>query len=305
MKLSSSKQGWLYAFLFVALLGGEIWLQFEKLRADGTQSWALFIILPVISLAAAVLIHTAIEDLLSWSWRILRAPVSAALAATTLLVVLPTSISSSGSAKDAAVNQAEAANTVVDDAKEEAKRLKKKLIWAEDDKTAKCAKFGQDSRKCLDAKDSVRSFEERRARLLTDVTKTPVKVADSGEKRLVWALALANVSVSEEDIGNGLPMLLSLTLAIVGPFFGAMAMSEFRKVPVVAEPVPTETEETWNDDGGPTFRTRARKPLTEEAISFSREFARRNGHPPTFTQLRGEFPALPKASASRVLRRYA
>lgn len=294
----------IYFSLFAACLLAEIALSWEKLALDGVNSWTLFLIMPVIAVATAHLIHVAVDDFLSCSWRFFRAPVAAALAVLGLSVIVPASISSSGSARDAAVNKAEAANTVVDEAKEEARRLQRKLEWAEEDKTKKCARHGQNSNKCKDAKDSIKSFEDRREKLLHGVAETPVKAATSGEKRLVWAFALANMKVTEDDIVNALPMMLSITVALMGPFFGAAGLSELKRnkvvpltVPSSQEMVPVRLEPIQPDGGSP--RKRKRKEITSSAIDFTAEHIKRHGRPPSWTDVRSYEPKLSKASASR------
>lgn len=294
-----------YFLLAFACLAGEIWLSIEKMTSDGTQSMALFVIVPVVAVCAAVLIHQTVDDLLSFSVRTFRAPVTGALALAALFVVLPASISSSGSVKDAAVNQASAANTIVNASKDEADRLRAKLLWAEQDRDKLCVKHGKDSRKCLSANDTVNSYQDRRKKALEGVKETPVKTADSGEKRIAWAFSKVGIVINQDDILNGTSMSVPLALAFIGPFFGAAGLSELKRSSLKKEEKNhTSLTHIRNQeanlvlpthDGSP--RTRRRKDRTSQAIEFVRQRTL-EGHPPSFQVVKQTFD-LPKSTASR------
>lgn len=215
-------------------------LAIEKVLKDGVTSWTLLLSMPVITAAVAFLLHIAVDDLRSWSWRILRAPIAVALAVLGLAVTLPTSIGSSGAAVDHVV--AEATKSAEDVAR--IGRDYQKTVALVDEATKWQAKDCRKDRTSDACRGATFVLNQRKAsaeslqRQLEGHKAGPEPLAD--EKRIAWALAFVPSlkNIKPGDVAMAKPLVPPFVFELFAAFFGCMALGRAgaNRVPVSGNP---------------------------------------------------------------------
>jgi TRAP-type C4-dicarboxylate transport system permease small subunit len=228
----------------------------EKIWTDGISSWTLMLAMPVLTAAVAVLLHQGFEDIRAFKW--LRGPTALVLASLCLAVTLPASIGSSGGARDTALAEAAAANRGVEIAKEGYGDVKRDLEWAKTGVVRECVGapaviVDTSWPKCQWWRRQLAAHETAIGRLGKELAAAPaVKVADSGEQRVAWAVSAVasrwDFKVTAADVALVWPMLPPVAFELLAAFFLAAGLERrgtHQKVESKqadkAPPVPIET----------------------------------------------------------------
>lgn len=275
----------------------------EKVLRDGVQSWTLLAAMPVLTLAAGVLLHQAFENV---SGRPVRSLVSFSLAILVLAVTLPASIGSSGSARDAAVAEAEASNRSLTVIKDDLANVSATLKWAEKDMIEECAS-GEGPR-CLGKRSTVQALTDRKAVLTAQLQTAPAeKNGLSGETRIAWALGLVGIPATEAQVQMAWPMLPPIAFEFLFAFFWSAA-SRKRETATISDsaqtsfpgldlPAPEMFSAPAPVPPAPKKKTK-RQTKKDRTIQALREYTLKNGAPPSFKLVQARY-RLPKATASR------
>lgn len=289
----------------------------EKVVQDGIQSWTLLAAMPVLTLAVGVLLHRGFEDIRNF--RLLRGPTGIVLALLGLCVTLPASIGSSGQARDTAIAVAQASNRSLDVLREDLATVTRTLNWAQEDMVDECGS-GEGAR-CRGKRSTVQALVDRKDRLTLELQEAPAeRPATSGESRIAWALSAAGLSVTEDTVRMGWPMLPPVAFELLCAFFMCLGLGRggefvntgksvvplsFSDVSQTSFPIDLEQLPGFRDQltaelpDAPKPRKRTkRQARKEKTVAWVRDYTLQNGAPPKFRLVKGRFH-LPAATASR------
>jgi hypothetical protein len=202
-------------------------LAVEKVLKDGVSSYTLLAAMVVLPAAVGMLLHQGFEDLRDG--KLLRAPTAIILALLCLAVTLPASIGSSGGARDTAIAEAAAANRGFELAKESYSDVKRDLEWAKTGVRNECVGappviLDNAWPRCQWGRRQLTAHETAMGRFGKEFASAPaVKVADSGEQRVAWALSAVasnwGYSVKPSDVALVWPILPPIAFELLAAFF--------------------------------------------------------------------------------------
>jgi hypothetical protein len=278
----------------------------EKVWKDGVTSVTMLLAIPVLTLAAAVLIHMAVDK----EGGVLKRVAAVVLAVLCLAVTMPASIGSSGGARDAAISQAEATNRGVKIAEASYDSAARDLADAKAGVRRECEGApavidGTGWPKCQWWRRQQQALEFAMARFGKDLAKAPAEVvADSGEQRIAWLLSgIASrwgYAVTKADVQTVWPMLPPIAFELLCAFFlyaGLERREGGRKLVDNSQPISAQTQhtdtvvekshepaivgETHNSppDPRPKRRTK-RQQKREKGVNWARNYRARFGKSP-------------------------
>lgn len=278
-------------------------LAVEKVLKDGVSSFTLLAAMVVLPAAVGMLLHQGFEDLRDG--KLLRAPTAIVLALLCLAVTLPASIGSSGGARDTALAEAAAANRGVELAKESYSDVKRDLEWAKTGVRNECVGappviVDNSWPKCQWWRRQLAAHETAIGRFGKELASAPaVKVADSGEQRVAWALSAVasnwGYSVKPSDVALVWPILPPIAFELLAAFFLCAGLarretpilrsqfvtsSEPAKEPAAEAPSIVETSHDLGPQAPPPKRKTKRQAKREKGVAWVRKYRERHGRPP-------------------------
>ena len=292
-------------------------LAVEKVLKDGITSYTLLAAMVALPAAVGMLLHQGFEDLRDG--KLLRAPTAIVLALLCLAVTLPASIGSSGGARDAALAEAAAANRGVELARESYSDVKRDLEWAKTGVRNECVGappviVDNAWPKCQWWRRQLTAHETAIGRFGKEFASAPaVKVADSGEQRVAWALSAVasnwGYSVKPSDVALVWPILPPIAFELLAAFFLCAGLERRNNFASKAEVAETLTERQQleaklpeigsispNSPTPPKRKTK-RQQRKDRVIASIRQQTLA-GKKPTFKLVRARY-RLPGATASR------
>lgn len=276
-------------------------LAVEKVLHDGVSSWTLLAAMVVLPAAVGMLLHQGFEDLRDG--KLLRAPTAVVLALLCLAVTLPASIGSSGGARDTALAEAAAANRGVELAKESYSDVKRDLEWAKTGVRNECVGappviVDNAWPKCQWWRRQLTAHETAIGRFGKEFASAPaVKVADSGEQRVAWALSAVasnwGYSVKPSDVALVWPILPPIAFELLAAFFLCAGLErrkdtgfEIAVSAHVSSEIPSQINEPAMDSVSPEStpprprkRTK-RQAKREKGVNWARNYRARFGKSP-------------------------
>lgn len=284
-------------------------LAVEKVISDGVQSWTLLAGVPVLTLVAGILLHIGFADIKDV--KPVKGTVALVLAMLALAVTLPASIGSSSQARDTAAATATKSAADLEKIKVDLTKTEKLVAEAEKWQAIEC---GTGKGKKCDGVTFVLEQRVRSANALRDDLKAqqPTKSVEAGEERIAWVLGLFGLAISPTDVGRVWPILPPLAFELMSAYFLTRGLG--RDTP---ENTPTSKGVEVSDTLQTSFpgvsalpdpvlfgpvteppKPKRRKPKTEKAEAWVRDYTMKNGHPPAFSVVKNRF-RMSKASASR------
>jgi NADH:ubiquinone oxidoreductase subunit 6 (subunit J) len=282
-------------------------LAVEKVLKDGVSSYTLLAAMVVLPAAVGMLLHQGFEDLRDG--KLLRAPTAIVLALLCLAVTLPASIGSSGGARDTALAEAAAANRGVEIAKESYSDVKRDLEWAKTGVRNECVGappviVDNSWPKCQWWRRQLTAHETAIGRFGKELASAPaVKVADSGEQRVAWAMSAVasnwGYSVKPSDVALVWPILPPIAFELLAAFFLCAGLQRrtspgslvAENQPVMAIDAPKQVElprvevfpiagNNPPSDPRPRKRTTKRQAKREKGVAWVRKYRERHGKAP-------------------------
>lgn len=232
---------WIALALSAAAWAVTTGLAVEKYLVDGVQSWTMVFAMPVFIASIAFMLHLFVEDLRGF--RLIRAAFGFVVVALTLMVTLPNSIGSSGSAKDAQIAQASAANRGIAVPKELLESAKIDLKLAKEGIARECVGVpevikGKEWPNCRYWRRQEAAHTLSVERYGKQYAEAPIeKTALSGDTRIAYLLSgigsklpeRFRFSVSEADVAMVQPIAPPIAGELICAFFGFLGL-EFHKL---------------------------------------------------------------------------